>query len=235
MSGGARWVQGAAWVVVAGCVAMWVVRGRELEEVRARQRVRAAVGEEQRMVGVRVSASGDAGKSATKGSAPLSAQERLELMDLRRRVTELSDAKRRLAGVADEHARLTIQAADAKKLSDRKFPDGWVARSLARNRGFATPQAAFETLVWAIHNRDTNVLFQALVPEIHAQVAQNQERSGLDAFWAESQRIPGFVVRSATPVGDGEQELVVEMAPGVTLPKLRAARVNGGWRLNLFQ
>lgn len=165
---------------------------------------------------------------------PLNASERLELMTLRRQVTELSEVKRRAARVVDENSALRAQSASISNRLASPFPPGWVKRSEARQAGFNTPEAAFESFVWALHHRDTNILFQALVPEMHETLARNWASDGPEGFWAVASKFPGFLIRKTSKTEEGTAKLEVEIAPGAMVPEVTAKRLNGAWRLRLM-
>jgi hypothetical protein len=164
---------------------------------------------------------------------PLNAAERLELMNLRRRVTELSDMKRRMASVQQEQAALKVESMALSNRLATTFPPGWVKRSAARNRGFSTPEAAFETWVWSVDQRNQETLFAAVAPEMRERLASNLGHSGPDGLWKSVERIPGFLIRKVTPIDATHVKMSVEVAPGMEVPEIGARLVDGGWRLEI--
>lgn len=165
--------------------------------------------------------------------AALSAAEKIQLMTLRSRVTELSEIKRRAAKVTAENTALSNQAATLNQLASRTFPPGWVRRGDAKSAGFGSPEAAFESFLWALEHRDTNVLYQALVPEMHEALARRWQSAGPEQFWKEGSLIPGFRLTQVTTIGEGEVRMEIEMVPGMPLSQVPAIRTNGQWRIRL--
>ena len=164
---------------------------------------------------------------------PLGVEERLELMTLRRKVTELSDIKRRTARVTDENTALRGQLANVSHRLAKPFPPGWLKRAAARNRGFSTPEAAFETWVWSVAQRDQETLFASVVPEMRERLANNLAHSGPERLWKSVERIPGFLIRKVTPIDATQVELSVEIAPGMEGAEITARLVDCGWRMEL--
>jgi hypothetical protein len=168
-----------------------------------------------------------------KAASPLNAAERLELMNLRRRVTELSDVKRRMASVQQEQVALKAESVALSNRLAKPFPPGWVKRSQARNRGFSTPEAAFETWVWSVDQRNQEMLFAAVAPEMRERLASNLGHSGPEGLWKSVERVPGFLIRKVTPVDATHVKISVEVAPGMEVPEIGVRLVDGGWRLEI--
>lgn len=222
-----RWFWLLAAVALVGAVLV-VLQGRELRSLAAErdaiQALSARASEASRP---------DDSAPAKQAGRPLTSGERLELMNLRRQVTELAEVKRRAPRVADENAALRAQSASISNRVAAPFAPGWVRRSDARRVGFATPEAAFESFIWALQHRDTNTLFQALEPEMHETLRRNWNSAGAGGIWNMASRIPGFVIRNTSIATDGTAKLEVEVAPGVTLPEVTARQVNNSWRLRV--
>jgi hypothetical protein len=162
---------------------------------------------------------------------PLNAAERLELMNLRRRVTELSEVKRRMASVQQEQVALKAESVALSNRLAKPFPPGWMKRSQARNRGFSTPEAAFETWVWSVDQRNQETLFAAVVPEMRERLTNNLGHSGPEGLWKSVGRIPGFLIRKVTPIDATHVELTVEIAPDTDVEEVTVRLVDGGWRM----
>ncbi|MGE3308679.1 MAG: hypothetical protein AB7O66_01825 [Limisphaerales bacterium] len=216
----------AGWgtLLIAGIGLAWVAwQERRLSELEAEQaRVQSEIARPPQEL---------ASTAPVQEVRPLSPEERLELMSLRRRATELSGIQRRMARVVDENAALREQAVAISNRVANPFPPGWVKRSEARLLGFSTPEAALESFIWALHHRDTNVLFQALLPGMADGMVRNAEANP-DAIWDSAPKLPGFLIRSKTTDEDGAVRLDVEIAPGALAPEMKWTLVNGGWRLS---
>ncbi len=163
-------------------------------------------------------------------TAPLSREERLELMRLRSQVTDLRERQRKQFGLTNELGQLQAQWATVTNLASGLLPAGWVRRKDARLAGFASPQAAFESFLWAVERRDTNALRQAVSRDTWEAV-QEQLNAANDSFWREAEHLPGFLFRSASTQPDGRVRLLIDVAPGVSGPPMMMEFREGGWRL----
>lgn len=171
--------------------------------------------------------------SSTASAGGLTDAERVELMRLRSRVTDLRERQRGRAAVSNEQVRLQARLASVNRQSKTSFPEGWVKRQEARMAGTATPQAAFETMIWAFEHRDTNVLFQIVPAEMRASMKHMLEGDQAEEFWRGVGKFPGFCVRSVKQIDDTTAELSVEMVPGAGGPTIKARLEEGNWRVGL--
>jgi RNA polymerase sigma factor (sigma-70 family) len=198
------------------------------------------------------------------------AQLRDELAALRlqsREASRLREENRRLASAAvaapadpgelshwqHETASLRQRVAEAKNAAAQEtaLPAGMVAIAALSNAGFATPGAAFESLIWAKERVDLNVLDQALVlePEGQAKLAAAFEKMSesvratlpdvttpeqlVALSFGLSEPLVGVQVVGARPVGADEVVLSTRQAMEIGRAKtieLRFRRTTDGWR-----
>ena len=220
-----RWILGVLLVVCgAGGVAAYRQRA-EMKDLEVRHR---QLGEGQALTPVEL---GPGPQTVT--TVGLNTGEKIELMKLRSRVTELSEIKRRMARVAEENVALRGRASAMSNLATQTYPPGWVRRADAKSAGFGSPEAAFETFVWALEHRDTNALFHALIPEMHDSLIRQWQSAGPEEFWKVTSRIPGFRVTKVTPISEGEVQMEIDMVPGMSSPEVKASRTNGQWKIRM--
>lgn len=165
-------------------------------------------------------------------ASPLTESEKHELLRLRAEVTRLDARRRELASARAENERL--QAAHRARNpgtppAGAALPPGYIRRTEARFQGAATPEAALESLLWAMAQRDTNALARLMPPEWwdHARVelARNPEE-----FWKQS-RLPGFRVVEVVQPDVDHAVVKLEILPGEPPEQMKLTRVGGEWRL----
>jgi len=226
-----RWFLG--WLLTT-CAVCGVAAFRQRSELAGLKAELSRVGSADSELVMAVDSSARPAPPASTGTAPgLNARDKIELMKLRSRVTELSEIKRRMARVSEENSALRARTAALSNLAAHTYPPGWVKRADAKSAGFGTPEAAFETFVWALERRDTNALFQALTPEMHTSFLRQWQSVGPEEFWKVAGRIPGFRVSKVTPISDSEVQMEIDMIPGMPSPEVKASRIDGRWRIRM--
>lgn len=166
------------------------------------------------------------------GAGSLTAEERLELMRLRSEVTDLRERQRALGALTNRTAGLQQKLAALTNAAAGRMPKGYIRRADARNRGAATPEAAFETFLWAIEHRDADAVL-ALVPAEGAEsMRQHLAKGGRDKFFDDMPPFPGYRVVASEESRPGHVTLRVETAPGQELP-IQLGREQGTWRIGM--
>lgn len=217
-------------LVVQACVGLLclaaligtILQHREVVSLRAEHR---ALAEQQR---ARPLMPKPAPPPATPPSSTLTENEKLERLRLRAEVTQLRQRQQDLDSVKKEHDQLLAQANAMKSGGTNPAPQppaAFVRREDVKMRGFDTPEAALESFVWALQRWDTNVMSQAVHPDISAQIAITPEAR------EEGSRITGFRIVKQNPRTDGRVELDVELAPTGGHEHFNMEQVNGQWRM----
>ncbi|MBM3881243.1 MAG: hypothetical protein FJ387_16220 [Verrucomicrobia bacterium] len=168
----------------------------------------------------------------TSTSSALSEAEKLELARLRGEVTRLRKQQRELGSVRAQHDRLRAQAgatAAQPPPAGIVLPAGYLRRSEAKMAGFATPDAALETFLWAIEQRDTNVLFQVVTLEGVKRLRESFAREGTEEFFQRLGVVPGVLVTNRVTHTDGSVELGVQFVPGEEGSAIRVRQMGGHW------
>jgi hypothetical protein len=227
-----------AFAVIA-CVAAGVVLSRqraELHSLRAESQARL-LADTHRIDASDPAPSAPAVKAKAKAStgssnAPvLTPTERLELMALRRRATELSEQRRQLARLSDENAVLRNRLVMASNVAASRFPPDWTARAAARQAGLATPEAAFESFVWALEHKDMNYLLQVVAPEFGELMRRNLASSGHEEFWRMREGLAGFRIVEARIQAPDTATVRFEIMPGEAGPEMSLRLIDGAWRV----
>lgn len=163
---------------------------------------------------------------ATPNSA-LNDEERREFMRLRGQYQPLLARVTELAALSNRNEVLKARLQAAQQPA-QAFPADYIRRSQARNLGNQSPEGAFETLLWALQNRDTNALLQLVGGHIRDQFAQMLATDGPEKLFRDAGAMPGGRIVAAQPKGPDAVELLVEFLPGHTEP-LVFRRVGGSW------
>ncbi len=146
--------------------------------------------------------------------APLTDAELRELLTLRRDVGRLRQEKPKLSALQAENARLksalTRAASDVNRIP---VPEGYLVAHQAKFAGFATPADTLQSFLWALRNRDTNVLFQVLTPASAEELARMLSQRGADRFFDDSPKMPGFSIQSLVEDADGTATADLQFDP----------------------
>jgi hypothetical protein len=165
-----------------------------------------------------------------EGAGSLTAEERLELMRLRSEVTDLKERQRALSPLTNRTTGLQQKLAALTNAAAGRMPQGYIRRADARNRGAATPEAAFETFLWAVEHRDVEVML-SLVPVQGAESMRQQlAKGGADKLFEDMPPFPGYRVAGREESGPDQVTLWLEMAPGQEVP-MHMGREQGTWRI----
>lgn len=219
-----------AALVCAGLLVGLGMRQRQLHDLRGEYAARAAE--------LQVSEPAMAAQpSATPVEAPPSDAELRELLTLRRDVARLRQENPKLAVLQAENTRLRSAITNTLSGVNRvPVPEGYLVASQARPVGFATPSDALQSFLWAVRNRDTNVLFQSLTPASAEGVAGELARQGGNGFLGGFGALPGFLIKSVqeNPAGTAFVELQIDPNDPTVTEKLPLERdAHGAWRLRL--
>ena len=218
--------------LVLGLLALGSV-GLLVGAARQRGQVASLLGEQQQALDQLAAAKAQAAAAsilARTPAAPMTPEEKLELLRLRSEVTRLRQRQRDLANVQQTHTQLEAQAAarPGGAAAEPALPSGYLRRTQAQMVGLGTPADALQSMLWAIEHRDTNVLQQvwpAMANRLRAALA-----SGQDVF-QDVGHIPGFLVRQQNTLRDGSVELQVEFIPGQEPAKVWFQQSDGQWRM----
>lgn len=210
---------GVAWLaVLAGGVAVLQQRGQlanlETRAAQAQAAQAAVRAKPLRLTAVSVPGAG------------LSEAERLELFRLRAEVTRLRARQAELAPVRAENQALR------DRIRQQSPPPGYVRMREAQFAGQASPEAAFQSFIWAIASGDTNALCQILVPNRALEMLSNLQEEGQDELLAAARIIPGYRIVATHHDSDAEVRLKVEFLPGRGAEQVGLVLEEGRWRVN---
>jgi hypothetical protein len=169
-------------------------------------------------------------------SAPPTDAELKELLTLRRDVSQLRQQKPKLDKLRAENERLRAAVANPPQPgSGGGASGGFLAASKARFMGLATPADTLQSFLFAVRNRDTNVLFQVLAPDTLAKLTAQMEQQGAAQFLEGVGAIPGFLIKTVTETPEGTAEAVLQFDPTSESGSVKfpLERVNGEWKLKM--
>lgn len=178
---------------------------------------------------------------ATTSVEPLTDAERTELLRLRSEVTTLNQRRSELASVEQRHDALKAQLAKARvnpKRVEAVVPEGYILRTKARNAGLATPEAALETFLWALANRDMAALLATMDPNAPGYAPFAEKLNEAEAeIWDDMSNLPGIQIAEKSTDPDGSVSMRLALIPGEegerAGPLAVARLVDGQWKLDL--
>jgi hypothetical protein len=157
-----------------------------------------------------------------------------ELLRLRAEVTRLRQRQRELAAEKAEHENLNAAVAKSQARGDGvpiDLPPGYLRRNKARFVGASTPEDALQSLFWAIENRNTNLLIPLVDGTTAREFRQVIEKTGMEQFWNETGKIPGFRVVGRESLEDAGVKLKVEIVPYGDPVDILARQSGTNWRI----
>jgi hypothetical protein len=161
---------------------------------------------------------------------PLTDKEKAELLRLRGQVQPLLRRQAELAVHSNRHAQLRSQIEAARKAGGPP-PSGYIRRADARQAGNTTPESAFETFLWAIEHRDTNVFLNSLTGHSREMMGRLVSALPKGAFF-EKLPIPGGRIVVRKELAPDALELSVDFGAGTTFP-MKVQREGTSWFLEL--
>jgi hypothetical protein len=222
-------INGVLVLASLGLISTTVLRARQLARLKAEA---FQIGAEMTAQAAPVPAVASPGAAAESGQR--SEADLLELMRLRNEVAQLRQRQRELANAQAENNALRQRVAAAAPVSASAvaLPPGYIRRKDAQLTGYQTPEAALQSFIWAIANKNTNTLFQVLDREGAGNLLEDLQRKGPDEFWKEVSIIPGFRIIGNRANTETSSELTVEFAPGDE-QKITAVKNGEEWKLIL--
>lgn len=158
----------------------------------------------------------------------------LEVLRLRSKVTQLMQQKRALDGVLAENERLRTQITERETGNPGSILNsgGFIRKAEARFVGYATPEAALQSLLWAVHKRDLTNILASFTPEIAEKLKSELQQSGRspDEFLNGPAALIGMQVVGREESDNGIA-LQVQIAPGRPPEPIQFRLVNGEWKV----
>lgn len=221
-------INGVLVLASLGLISTTLLRARQTARMKAEAFQTLAEMTAQAAPGAAAASPGAAAESGQRSEADL-----LELMRLRNEVAQLRQRQRELANAQAENNALRQRVAAAPaSASAVALPPGYIRRKDAQLAGYQTPEAALQSFIWAIANKNTNTLCQVLDREAASNLFEDLHRKGPDEFWKEVSIIPGFRIIGNRANSENSSELTVEFAPGDE-QKITAMKNGEEWKLIL--
>ena len=163
-----------------------------------------------------------------------------DLLRLRNEVRQLRGQSGEIEALRKENQRLALVI---RSLIDGKPPrladmEGYMAKEIWSNAGFATPESALQTFFWALRKGDFKPLTECLSPETRTSLARWQDPEQGRKFylntrgWAQLVEIGGYVVSEREQVSDEEVLLGVQAAAGGVVVRMSLRRSGNEWKFH---
>ena len=172
-----------------------------------------------------------------RANTPLAEDQLAELAKLRDEVQKLRHRTNDLQTMKAEIRRLRVELANARNvISSNAPPDVPASDIFPRDSwafaGFGTPEAAIESVNWAISQGDEESYLAGLAPELQdAMQSQLADGSFADTGPLEMGNATGFRILNRESISDNEWIITVYMdGDGNEIP-LRMVRTPDGWKV----
>ena len=171
-------------------------------------------------------------------------QENADLDQLRstnQALAEFRSRQRDLARFRNEVSQLRTQGAEAARLrienqqmvSSQKgggaAPANFVTREKMADAGLGTPEAAVQTIFFAMIQGDIKRLMQCQSTE--EQMTPEQEKEQGDTFRRHFANFPGFMISETKIISPDEEELGVQSSPGGVVIPVHLIRTGNDWKV----
>ncbi len=165
----------------------------------------------------------------THGAAPVTATS--ELLKLRSQVTRLEERRRELASVTAQNASLRTQLAThgTNNTTGTRLPPGYVRLSEAQFAGYGSPAATLQSFLWALRNRDSARLLQALSPEMAQHFLKQQDAN--EAFEEASHSLVGMGIVESQQISEGFIRAKIQLGMDGLLQSAVFRQTNGEWKI----
>lgn len=168
-----------------------------------------------------------------------------ELMKLRNEVTQLRGASQNAQNLATENDRLKaqLQQARASSAADGSAPNGGPAnQTFPRDQwhfaGYATPQSALVSAIWAMREGNPDVYLQSLAPAEQQRTAQNWQSMSQDLVVAKQKNdvanISSIRVLEEQKLAPDEIVMSVYLEGAGRMEKVRLNQVGQEWKFSGF-
>jgi len=226
-------------LLLASLAFLWAQRGRVVDLGHQNERLRAQLAETQRLIGAsRTAQSGEQNEELERLRTEMS-----ELHKLRNEVSQLRAGAKETERLRTENQQL--RAANrppqtAPRIGEADPPtaasqDGYHTKESWTFAGYATPEAALQSLVWAMREGDTKTLLASLTPEESARKAKDwagksESEIGADAKH-DSDKINSFRILESKTLSDDEVVLHIYVSGGDDkVEKISMKRVGAEWK-----
>jgi len=164
-----------------------------------------------------------------------------ELLRLRNEVRQLRAQGSEVEKLRQENQRL---ASTIKSLSSRKSPsfaemEGYAAKETWSHSGFATPEAAVQTLLWAVREGQINAVAECMSPESRpwfekefAHKSEEAKKKALQDGLGQLVQTGGYRLVDKEEVADDKVLLGIQAVAGGTVAKVVLRRFGNEWKFH---
>ena len=178
--------------------------------------------------------------NTTEQPAPRLPEEQFrELLRLRGKVGLLRSQAEELAQLQQENRRLRFLVASPQSTADgakNTFAGrSFVPLTQLAFAGYATPEAALESMLWAERETNLTAYMTSLIPDRQAgeqaRLQTQAEQNGRIFFFQDAGGVTGFQFLDSKPVSDDEVALTFFVGGHDGVMKLVAKRIGNEWKL----
>jgi len=182
-------------------------------------------GEQQRLIG-QLSGNSEPSAAAIELTVrPSNREAPFELLQLRNELNRLNRRKAELAAMRVENERLKQQLA-ASRTNRGGLPPGYLRKSEARMVGYQTPEAALQTFLWAMQNRNLTNFLETLTPESVALAHRAPEQ-----IFEGSEALIGLGVLERERLPDGSMRLRLQIMPDLPPANVLFRLIGNEWKM----
>jgi len=164
-----------------------------------------------------------------------------ELLRLRNEVRQLRAQGSEVEKLRQENQRL---ASTIKSLSSRKSPsfaemEGYAAKETWSHSGFATPEAALQTLLWAVREGQISAVAECMSPESRpgferefAKKSEEAKKKALQDGLGQLVQTGGYSLVDKEEVAEDKVLLGIQAVAGGTVAKVVLRRFGNEWKFH---
>ena len=217
-----------------------VLFGRLKEQRREKDRLRAQLQEMQQQL---EELRGAPSKILRTASHPISDAEKEELLRLRNQAAQLKTAtnetqqlRSQVRQVTADNERLRAeQAKVASALSTPLTPTDTYPKENWTFAGYATPEASFQSTVWAMSQGDSQTFLAGLTPEERASVERGFQNKSAEQIGEEGRRemteVSGFRILERRQIADDQVALTIFASGKGDTVEMLLQRIGTEWKL----
>ena len=163
----------------------------------------------------------------------------LELPKLRNEVRQLRSQGAQIERLRQENQRLasalnSLNSGKAKAFSET---EGYVSKESLSHAGFATPEAALQTFLWAVREGRVDAVAECLSPEGRpyfqaefAQKSEEEQKKSLQQGLGQLVRTPGYRLVDRVQTADDRVVLGIQAVAGGIVAKVILRRFGNEWK-----
>lgn len=160
-------------------------------------------------------------------------QENSELPKLRNEVRQLRRQTEDLEKLREEHKRLLAQQNSiAEKPMTAALPAGFISKAALTDAGQATPEAAVQTMFWAMCQGDVKRIMQCALGAPSREPRAEEAEEIRQDMKREMEKFPGFAIAEKKMVSENEAKIGIQSSANGSVMQFTVERKDGVWKLD---